>query len=217
MNNHNSYLFSLSTNKNNTSRFSSSQHTLPFSQSSSINSQTSFNSRRRLFNNNRRKKLKKLSLTNLCDCKDDQVINVICLIRQSNPILSTNTKNGHQTTRTHVLVGDPSKRYFTITLWGKKAECVTNLCTGDLVLFIGLQVRTWQHNLTASSTYQTQIIICHDQSQVPCQHMTPKPIESFTSSSISVLHHTKFNTVCTRVKCIYTRLKTTAPYWFLKS
>jgi hypothetical protein len=115
-------------------------------------------------------------LTLLADCKSDMTANVICLIRRTEAVTEVLTKFGNVVKLCRLTVGDPSRRFFEVSLWNYKTQWSHELQVGDVALFQDLDVKTFKNNICGSTRAATSMTRLY-------KHWKPVPAPTTTSSS----------------------------------
>jgi hypothetical protein len=86
------------------------------------------------------------------------------MICQLNSTQTVSTSRGDTVERAKLLVGDRSKKYFTITLWAAKTAWVDECSVGDIVIFENLKIGSWQGSLNATPVYSSKMEVIYPRS-----------------------------------------------------
>ncbi|XP_019852276.1 PREDICTED: protein FAM35A-like isoform X2 [Amphimedon queenslandica] len=104
----------------------------------------------------------------LVDCSViGQLVSVLAIITQVNPLREINMKNSEKVAIASVLLSDPTLFHFKLTLWREAAQWAERLTPGDIILLSNMRVKEWQGEKVGHTVLLTRLLNIHQCKRIP--------------------------------------------------
>ncbi|XP_064390305.1 shieldin complex subunit 2-like isoform X3 [Halichondria panicea] len=122
--------------------------------------------------------------TALKDCSGKQgTVFVLALVVQVNPVMDVSCRVGNKAGQTvpmsSLLLADPTKSYFKLSLWRQAAVWVERISAGDVIYFRRIRLKTWRGEVVGTTTMFSSVLNLHQpKKSLPPQVSSEIPEES---------------------------------------
>lgn len=100
-------------------------------------------------------------LGRVSDLAGAKVANLHAVVLQLLPVKEVQTKAGRKLLMTSLMLGDPTRSFFKLTLWGAQTSWAGHLRPGDQVAVSDVRIQTWRREAVGSAGYRSTLLRIH--------------------------------------------------------
>eukprot|EP00731_Ephydatia_muelleri_P016093 Em0009g517a len=118
-----------------------------------------------------------------------KLVSLFCIVMQVNPVNEVVCKSiplaGTTVSMSSMLLGDPTKAYFKLTLWREASNWVERISPGDVLFLTNIKLKVWKGETVGHTMMRSSILNLH----WPKGTLPARLQSTISHSSLSALQH----------------------------